>query len=91
MAVDELENVVSDITLSPVPVSDMLHVAFGAHANTSLTLAVYDLSGKVLSTDHFNVTEGHNILQVETAILQPGFYMLMITDGKGAEAYKFVK
>jgi Cu/Zn superoxide dismutase len=91
VSVDELENVVSDIILSPVPVSDMLNVAFGAHANTSLTLAVYDLSGKILSTGHFNVTEGQNMLQVETAALQPGFYMLMITDGKGAEAYKFVK
>ena len=88
---NELEEIVDEIILSPVPVAEQLNVTLSALANTELSMSVIDMAGKVISTDRFVVTEGNNNVQIETTNLYPGFYMLMITDGNAAQAYKFVK
>jgi Cu/Zn superoxide dismutase len=89
--VNELEDIVSEVSLSPVPVIDRLNVTIESNSNTDLTMSVFDLSGKLLSVDKFELTQGQNVLQIPTHTLSPGFYTLMISDGHAAQAYKFVK
>jgi len=52
---------------------------------------IVDISGKMISTERFSLTDGRNEVLVNTESLLPGFYLLMITDGKATQAYKFVK
>ena len=90
-SVDELADIVGEVILSPVPVADRLNVSIDALMNTTMTMQVMDLSGKLMSTDKFSLTEGKNNVFVETGQLSPGFYMLMLSDGSASQAYKFVK
>ncbi len=89
--VDELDDLVQDVLLSPVPVHETLNVAIETYTTAELTMSVMDMSGKLLSTDHFHMTAGKNNVLIETGNLSPGFYILMISNGNAAQAYKFVR
>jgi hypothetical protein len=91
VGVNELEDIVAEVILSPVPVSDQLNIDLSTKINTTLSMTVFDLSGKLMSTNQFQLVEGRNLLHVDTGGLQPGFYLLMISDGNAAQAYKFIK
>lgn len=91
VSVNELGDIVEGVALSPVPVTDHLQVSIETLSNTSLTMSIFDLSGKIISTDRYELSQGENNVTVETGSLSPGFYMLMISNGKAAHAYKFVK
>jgi hypothetical protein len=51
---------------------------------------IVDVSGKLISSDQYSLTEGKNDVQIGTESLSPGFYLLVI-DGHASQAYKFVK
>lgn len=80
-----------EVILSPVPVTDQLTVTFDLKKSSTLSMNIYDLSGKMLSSNPYNLTEGENEVRVETSSLSPGFYLLTITDGNASQVYKFVK
>ena len=89
--VDPLADIISDVQLSPVPVFDFLNVTIESQIAGKLSFSVVDISGKVISTQSQDLIQGENVIPVNTASLLPGFYIMMITDGKAAQAYKFVK
>ncbi len=89
--IDELAHIVNEVSLSPVPVFESLHVAIDIHTSASLSMNVLDMSGKLISSDQYSLTEGENTVEINTSNLHSGFYILMISDGQAAQAYKFVK
>lgn len=89
--INEFDNIIDGVVLSPVPVTDRLNITIESLINTDLSLTVYDLSGKLMSAQDFRLSEGLNVVDIATATLSPGFYMLMLSDGNAARAYKFVK
>lgn len=89
--INELADVLNEVILSPVPVAEVLNVSFTATSNNTISMNVFDLSGKLISTEAINISEGYNNVQIETAYLNAGFYMLMMSDGNASQAYKFVK
>jgi hypothetical protein len=91
VGIDPLADLISDVRLSPVPVFDELNVTVESQLSGRLSFSVSDLSGKVLSTNQYNMIQGENVVSIPTSSLVPGFYIMMITDGKAAQAYKFVK
>lgn len=91
VGVDPLADILSDVQLSPVPVYDFLNVTIESQMAGELSFSVVDISGKVLSTQTQDLVQGENVVSVNTESLLPGFYLMMITDGKAAQAYKFVK
>jgi Cu/Zn superoxide dismutase len=91
VAVDPLADIVSEVSLSPIPVFDELNVSIATHHTASLSFRIVDISGKSLSADTYDLTQGENMISLNTSSLLPGFYLLMITDGKATQAYKFVK
>ncbi|MEO6130989.1 MAG: CHRD domain-containing protein [Saprospiraceae bacterium] len=89
--IERIEAINGEVILSPVPVTDQLNISIEVNKMSTLTMNIVDLSGKIISTQPFNLTGGKNEVQVETTLLYPGFYLLMITDGNTTQAYKFVK
>ncbi|HEY3385345.1 MAG TPA: CHRD domain-containing protein [Saprospiraceae bacterium] len=86
-----LEDVISEVTLSPVPVVDILNITMQSHLSTSLQFSIADAAGQLISTEKINLVSGENTLSLITNTLLPGFYILVITDGDATQAYKFVK
>jgi len=89
--VESIDEIVGEVQLSPIPVINRLNISIETNKMTTLSMNVFDLSGKMITTDQFRLAEGKNEVQVETESLYPGFYLLMITDGNATQAYKFVK
>ena len=90
-SVDPLAEIISGVYLNPVPVFDLLNVNIESQVASELTFNVVDVSGKILSTQSQDLIQGENVVTVNTESLLPGFYIMMITDGNAAQAYKFVK
>lgn len=88
---EDLAELVTTIRLSPVPVNDMLHVGIEARQDAELFIHILDISGKLISGGKYSIITGTNQIDLETSILGPGFYTLMLTDGHRSQAYKFVK
>ena len=86
-----LEDIISEVTLSPVPVFDILNVTMESQLSTTLQFSIADVAGQLLSTEKINLVSGENTLSLNTTALLPGFYVLVITDGDATQAYKFVK
>jgi len=89
--VDPLADILTNVTLSPVPVFDFLQVTVESQESGELSFSVVDISGKIISTQTQDLIQGENVVSVNTEALLPGFYIMMITDGKAGQAYKFVK
>ncbi len=86
-----LDEISGAALLSPNPVIDQLNVSIEMNKMSSLSMNIVDVSGKLISSDQFQLTQGKNDVQLETENLSPGFYLLVITDGHASQAYKFVK
>ncbi len=89
--VDPLGDIISEVVLSPVPVLDDLNVSLIVETPGQLSFNIVDVSGKTISFEQHDMRVGENIISVTTSSLLPGFYVLMITNGHAAQAYKFVK
>ncbi len=90
-SIDPIADIISDIQLSPVPVIDRLQVRIESQQSADLTMSIADISGQVIASARHTVTTGENMVTMATETLLPGFYVLMISDGRAAKAYKFVK
>ena len=86
-----IQTIEGDVLLSPNPVNDELHIQLSLNKASILSMNVFDLSGKIISSQPFSLSEGKNEVMLETDHLYPGFYMLIITDGNTTQSYKFVK
>ncbi len=80
-----------DIHLFPNPVRDVLTIDFAAQNGGPAQATVFDLMGKQLSSEHFNLAPGNNSLRISMVGLPSGPYVLrLMTGGKNA-AFKVVK
>jgi hypothetical protein len=91
IGIDPLSDILTDVRLSPVPVFDFLQVDIEAQHMSRLNFNIVDISGQTISSSVFDLVQGDNRVTLPTATLLPGFYVLMVTDGSAAQAYKFVK
>ena len=91
VGVDQLEDIVSEIQLSPVPVNDVLNVTMDVQTDTRLSFQIADVTGKIISRNDYDLVQGENTISVATDALTDGFYLLVITDGKRVSAAKFIK
>jgi hypothetical protein len=91
VGIDPLGDLLEKVILSPVPVTSFLNVDIETFSSTLLSLHIMDMSGKTISTTNASMIQGQNQIRLDTESLHPGFYMLMISDGNAAQAYKFVK
>jgi Cu/Zn superoxide dismutase len=89
--IDPLAEVVADVQLSPVPVIDQLQVSIDMVESSRLQMTIIDLTGRQLSTQYVDAYAGENSFYLPTENLLPGFYSVVISNGKIAQAFKFVK
>ncbi len=64
----------SSVQMYPNPVSDQLTVKLDAAANAHAMLVIYDLNGKMISSQIADIKTGLNEILVNTQNLNPGIY-----------------
>ena len=91
VGIDPLASLVTEVSLSPVPVVDQLKVAVEMLEPESMQLTIIDLAGREIYSHAFDFTIGMNEVYLPAENLLPGFYALVISNGRMAQAFKFVK
>lgn len=91
VGIDPIAEIAADVQLSPVPVIDQLQVNIDMVTSSELKMTVIDLTGRRLSTTKVDASVGENTYFIPVENLLPGFYSLVISDEKVAQAFKFVK
>lgn len=77
----------NDLVIYPNPVSDNLNVTLRTDAFQVTSLAVYDLTGKLVMSQSVS----DNQISVNTQKLAAGSYFLRLSDGNASVTTKFVK
>ncbi len=87
------KEVFSAISTYPNPVSDNVTVSITSEENSNISLAIYDMYGKLISGQKANVVKGNNKINLNTSELAQGVYFISITDSinKKASTVKIVK
>lgn len=88
-SIDELDNV-SALTAYPNPTDGELNVRFNAAAAQDVTMAVTDVTGKVLQSNLIKANEGSNLVMMGTSELAPGVYFLNVINGTSTKTIQFV-
>jgi len=91
VGIDPLTEIAADVQISPVPVVDQLQVNIDMLESSGLNLSVIDMTGRLLSSRSVEAFAGQNSYFIPVEHLLPGFYSLIVSNGKVAKAFKFVK
>jgi alpha-galactosidase len=97
LRLEESDNVVEAIKLSPLkiypnPTTNRLTIEFDLDAEAPILLSIYDVSGKLISTENFEGVEGANALYKDVFDLTNGFYIITISsEDKFLYNAKFIK
>lgn len=97
MRLDESEGIVETVKsnvlkLYPNPTSSRLTIEFDLDAEAPILLSIYDVSGKLISTENFEGVEGANALYKDVLDLTNGFYIITISsEDKFLHNAKFIK
>jgi Secretion system C-terminal sorting domain/PKD-like domain len=76
------------IQIMPNPVTDVLNVNWDATKSTANTAEIYDLNGKLISSQKVLV---NGSIQFKVQSLPAGTYTLLLLNEKGKASYNFVK
>lgn len=81
--VEENANVVSSVVLFPNPVNELMNVNFNLSQSENVTVNVYNAIGELVSaTTAGDMSAGQQSVQVNTATLSNGIYMVEILAGQ---------
>lgn len=90
VGLQELQNVMN-IAVFPNPTFDNLTLNYVSKAETTLSIAIYDVFGKENLTSQMETTIGPNRLTLETVSLDAGIYFIELKEGGISKKIKFVK
>ena len=81
----------SAFVISPNPAGNLIHIAMSSAVNETAEVRIYNLTGHLLATEFWGVTEGKNQKTLNLSTLATGMYVLQIQTSAGLRAEKFVK
>ncbi len=77
--------------IAPVPTANVLNVSFTTSEEANATIAVYDLTGKLVTTLNYDAAKGMNVARLDVMNLATGVYVVAITTDELNVTGKFVK
>jgi hypothetical protein len=83
------ENVASSISLFPNPTLGMFTLSLGASASSDMTVAVSDITGKVVLNGQ--IATGSNQVMLDASTLPSGIYSVKITGGEISQVLRLIR
>jgi hypothetical protein len=75
----------------PNPAGDLIQVVLSATNTEDAVIHVFDLTGHLISTKNWSLTEGINQNVMDISRFTSGMYVMQVTTGKVMYSKKFVK
>ena len=79
-----------DIAIIPNPTKGIFSLNFNSEKEQSITINIYDITGKLIKSEWFEPINGYNKRDYNFTNLTSGLYYLELFDGKEKTAIKFV-
>lgn len=79
------------LVISPNPVYNNIRILLQSVHSANITLQVSDMSGKTLTTQSTQVSEGMNTITIPAASLSKGMYILKVIENNNVQNVKFIK
>ncbi len=77
--------------IAPVPTSDFAQLTVNAAENKALTVEMFDVTGRFISTQQADVHDGVNTISLDVRSLPAGLYFVKVTDGTHSATERIVK
>lgn len=77
--------------LYPVPVTDVLNIDFVTEAVQEVRITIFDIAGKLITTQNVNANEGPNSISIDLPNLPTGNYILRMENGAEVVNKKFTR
>ncbi|QQS29274.1 MAG: T9SS type A sorting domain-containing protein [Sphingobacteriales bacterium] len=77
--------------VAPVPTSDFAQLTINADENKTLTVELYDVTGRMVSTQQADVNDGVNTVTMDVRSLPAGMYFVKVSDGNFSATERIVK
>ncbi|MPM14958.1 hypothetical protein SDC9_61322 [bioreactor metagenome] len=91
VAIDEYSfESVSNLVLYPNPASDQINIAFTSVSEQTVSVVIYDLSGRVVSSMGKDVNQGENLINLSTDGLVQGHYVVMLSSQTNTYPVKLI-
>ncbi len=82
-SVPEIDAMISEVSVSPNPASDLAVINFNYSENNSMVLNVFTLNGRLVSTQNLNVVSGRNTFSLNTSDWDSGMYLIRFKTNRG--------
>ena len=82
-----------DVRIYPNPFNEFITISFYCYKQTTISLKLFDIHGKVISfvTDNVTYPEGKNEINIKSNSLEEGIYLLQLTLNNEDFVYKLIK
>ncbi len=81
----------SEVKVFPNPVNEVANVYFQSNENGFTNISITNIAGQTLFNERFNAASGKNKLEINTAFLEKGIYILHVAHGNNIQSYKITK
>lgn len=78
------------ISIYPNPAISIVNINTNSELNTTLSVIVKDITGKIITTNNYDVVKGNNILNLNIENLQSGIYLLQVKNNGIVSTTKLV-
>jgi hypothetical protein len=91
--VTKIEDVLNgaSLTVFPNPVDENINIQIEIRKNTNLNISVINLLGKTIITEHKDLGEGIQTMNINLGNLPTGIYFLNLSDGQEIISHKIMK
>ncbi len=74
------------VNVFPVPTSNIVNVEYAIDVASQITVSVFDVAGKVISSVQANVDNGINVISLDISELPIGTYFVSVSDANGNDS-----
>jgi len=82
---------VTDLLLFPNPAKDQSQLKLNMNMSGDVTLAIYEITGKLMTQSTHNLSEGVNTIDLNTSSLAKGMYLVTINSGNAKKTVRLIK
>jgi len=76
--------------LYPNPAADLSQVEINLDVNSTVSMEVYDLQGKVIATRDYGVLNGKQLLPIHTSAWEQGVYLVRLTVNGEVKSFRLI-
>jgi hypothetical protein len=80
-----------DVSFAPNPVQDKIYIKLDLKSDQKSEFIIYSVEGKIIAQFSEPCNAGRNRIEIQTANLQSGAYIMEIRNQEGNQVIKFIK